>query len=149
MSSCLPLLILISSVLISCVIESMRNLKLVSHRETSLLTSGTSWFQGEENAPREIRTFLSLDFDAGLTFVARGRVIIAVGDDIVNEDVDDATSPSSVVDNHGSSVRWRVDLALKDRDEIVGIHWSLENEALVVATKGVYLYRLNSTRYHH
>ena len=103
----------------------MRNLKLISHRETCLSPPKSSTDNG---APVGSRALLSLDFDAGLTFVAHGRFILAIGDG-GGRGGDDL----EITDSH---VRWRVELMLKEEDKIVGIHWSLENEALVVATFG-------------
>ena len=120
----------------------MRNLKLTSHRETDLnLCSSSASGDSDSGVFAGFGSFLSLDFDAGLVFVARGRRIVAVGlDDGGGGGGGGGTVPADgkddVDDGGGASVRWRLELKLKDEDVIVGLHWSLENEALVVATKG-------------
>ena len=107
----------------------MRNLKLISHREASLFTPLSST---DNDAAVKTRAWLSLDFDAGLTFVAFGRCILAIGDGSGQQQQPGENDNEGT----GSRVRWRVELMLKEDDKIVGIHWSLENEALVVATAG-------------
>ena len=109
----------------------MRNLKLISHREASLFTPLSST---DNDAAVKTRAWLSLDFDAGLTFVAFGRCILAIGDGSSQQQ--QQQSGGNDAEGTGSRVRWRVELMLKEDDKIVGIHWSLENEALVVATAG-------------
>ena len=108
----------------------MRNLKLISHREASLFTPLSST---DNDAAVKTRAWLSLDFDAGLTFVAFGRCILAIGDGSGQQQQQPGENDN---EGTGSRARWRVELMLKEDDKIVGIHWSLENEALVVATAG-------------
>ena len=115
----------------------MRNFKLTFHDETIILP-----FSADTANDSLGRPFITLDFDSGLTYVGRGRHVAALG----NGGGSGGGGIEMDLELNGLSVRWRVDLALKDKDQIVGIHWSLENEALVVATAGSFhlLYCLSS-----
>ena len=104
----------------------MRNLKLNFHDETLLFPSPLS--------PDGGRPFITLDFDSGLTFIGRGRIVAAL-----SNGGGDGGGGGAIELGGGESgigIRWRVELALKETDAIVGVHWSLENEALIIATAG-------------
>lgn len=85
----------------------MKNLKLLSHQSCE--------YKAPPEEESHYETYFSLDFDSGSVFVGEGSQIAAI-------------------DSKTLKVNWRATLATPDT--VVGIHWTLENEAVVVATEG-------------